>query len=58
MRNFVIHFPPDKEQTRIVSRLDQLNERCKTLQENYDRTITLCEDLKQALLRKAFNGEL
>lgn len=46
------------EQTRIVSRLDQLNERCKTLQENYDRTITLCEDLKQALLRKAFNGEL
>lgn len=46
------------EQTRIVSRLDQLNERCKALQENYDRTISLCEDLKQALLRKAFNGEL
>ena len=59
LRNFKISIPISlAEQTRIVSRLDQLNERCKTLQENYDRTITLCEDLKQALLRKAFNGEL
>ena len=59
LNSIVIKYPPTlAEQTRIVSRLDQLNERCKTLQENYDRTITLCEDLKQALLRKAFNGEL
>lgn len=59
LRNFKISIPISlAEQTRIVSRLDQLNKRCKTLQENYDRTITLCEDLKQALLRKAFNGEL
>lgn len=59
LNSIIIKYPPTlAEQTRIVSRLDQLNERCKTLQENYDRTITLCEDLKQALLRKAFNGEL
>ena len=58
IKNITIPIISLAEQTRIVSRLDQLNERCKTLQENYDRTITLCEDLKQALLRKAFNGEL
>lgn len=46
------------DQKRIVSQLDNLDECCKVLQENYNKTIVLCEDLKQALLRKAFNGEL
>ena len=38
--------------------LDALKEQCKTLQDNYTQTIALCNDLKQALLRKAFSGEL
>ena len=42
----------------VVARLDKLNERCKALEENYKKTIALCDDMKQALLRKAFNGEL
>lgn len=46
------------EQQRIVIRLDNLNEKCKTLQANYEKTIALSDDLKQALLRKAFNGEI
>jgi type I restriction enzyme S subunit len=46
------------EQEQIVARLDTLNTHCKTLQANYERTIALCDDMKQALLRKAFNGEL
>lgn len=46
------------DQKRIVSQLDNLDECCKVLQENYNKTIVLCEDLKQTLLRKAFNGEL
>lgn len=46
------------EQQSIVTRLDALNTHCKTLQANYERTIALCDDMKQALLRKAFNGEL
>ena len=46
------------EQKEVVARLDNLNDRCKALQTNYDKTLTLCDDLKQALLRKAFNGEL
>lgn len=47
-----------KEQEEVVSNLDDLNEKCNTLQENYQKTLSLCDDLKQALLRKAFNGEL
>lgn len=49
---------PLSEQTSIAIRLDTLNEKFKTLQSNYEKTITLCDDLKQALLRKAFNGEI
>lgn len=47
-----------EKQQSIVARLDTLNTHCKTLQANYERTIALCDDMKQALLRKAFNGEL
>lgn len=47
-----------QEQEAIVSVLNNLNAKCKVLQDNYTKTIALCDDLKQALLRKAFNGEL
>ena len=47
-----------QEQAEIVSRLDNLNDRCKSLQDNYQKTLALCDNLKQSLLRKAFNGEL
>ena len=47
-----------KEQDVIVARVEEQNYKCKALQENYQKTLTLCDDLKQALLRKAFNGEL
>ena len=50
--------PTITEQDDIVSRLNDLNNKCNTLQDNYQNTITLCDDLKQSLLRKAFNGEL
>ena len=53
-----ISVPPKKQQCAIANRLDALNNRCKQLQENYTKTIALCDDLKQALLTKAFNGEL
>lgn len=45
-------------QQTIVARLDALSEKCKTLQANYEKTLSLCDGLKQALLRKAFNGEI
>ncbi|MBR0301170.1 MAG: restriction endonuclease subunit S, partial [Bacteroidales bacterium] len=59
VRSVPISFPASvKEQECIISRLDDLNEKCSTLQDNYQKTLTLCDDLKQSLLRKAFNGEL
>ncbi len=58
IKEFPISFPPLEEQDKITARLDDLNEKCNALQENYLKTLALCDDLKQALLRKAFNGEL
>ncbi len=50
--------PGYKEQCEIGNRLNYVREKAISLQENYQKTLTLCDDLKQALLRKAFNGEL
>lgn len=56
--SYELSLPSTKEQGRIISQLDELNEKCFVLQQNYQKTLSLCDDLKQALLRKAFNGEL
>ena len=58
VENLELNMPTDKEQESILSGIDDLNDRCNTLQENYQKTLTLCDDLKQSLLRRAFNGEL
>ena len=58
IKGFTIPLPSIKEQLLIVSRLDALSEKSQLLKDNYTRTIALCDDLKQALLRKAFSGEL
>ena len=50
--------PSIKEQKEIVSRLDDLANKSKALNGNYQKTLILCNDLKQSILRKAFNGEL
>ena len=49
-----ISFPSLPEQERIAARLDAISEKVKALQANYDQTITLCNDLKQALLKSIF----
>ena len=54
-----ISFPKEiVEQQNIVDKLNSLKLSCKVLEENYTKTIALCDDMKQALLRKAFNGGL
>ena len=59
LNNIVVSYPTDiVEQRNVVSCLDKLEEHCTALEENYKKTIALCDDMKQALLRKAFNGEL
>ena len=58
IKNTTIPTISKKEQEEVVSGLDDLNDKCNALQQNYQKTLTLCDDLKQSLLRKAFNGEL
>ena len=54
-----ISFPKDvAEQQYIVAKLNKLRLNCKAVEENYTKTMALCDDMKQALLRQAFNGEL
>ncbi|MBQ1747517.1 MAG: restriction endonuclease subunit S, partial [Bacteroidales bacterium] len=50
--------PEYDEQQTIANRLNAVREQTYALQENYQKTLTLCDDLKLSLLRKAFNGEL
>lgn len=59
LNDVVISLPSNPDEVSSIARtLDDLNDKCKALQENYQKTLTLCDDLKQALLRKAFDGEL
>lgn len=59
LEEWVIKFPgTTEEQQVIIAHLNDLDNKRKALQENYQKTLTLCDDLKQSLLRKAFNGEL
>lgn len=50
--------PSLEEQESVAARLDKVKQLTEDLQENYQKTLTLCDDLKQSLLRRAFNGEL
>ena len=59
LRKHHIQFPQIiEEQQQIVSKLDALSAKCKELENNYLKTINDCDELKKAILAKAFNGEL
>lgn len=58
LRNFPIPLPPLHEQKCIVKELDTLSEKVRQLQEIYTKQIANCDELKQAYLQKAFEGEL
>lgn len=50
-----ISFPSTiEEQQRIADHLDTLSAKVKQLEKNYNETITLCNDLKQSLLKRIF----
>ena len=50
--------PPLEEQKRIVAHLDSLSEKVHHLEEIYTKQLADCDELKQSLLQKAFEGEL
>ena len=54
IKRFKMFIPPLSEQQEIVSRLDSLNEKVNTLQQNYSRICSECDALKQAILRQVF----
>ena len=58
IKNQNIPVPPISEQQQIVSKLDALSAKCKELENNYLKTVNDCDELKKAILAKAFNGEL
>lgn len=51
-------YPSLDVQRTIVGSIERIDSICKQLRYNNLKTIALCDDLKQALLRKAFSGEL
>ena len=55
---YVIYPSSLAEQERIVAILDNEYEKAEALKSNAEKIAALCEDIKSALSKKAFNGEL
>ncbi len=53
-----IPLPPLSEQKRIVSELNVLTEKTKRLEKTYQQKIENLEELRQSLMKKAFDGKL
>ena len=58
MRSIPIPMPPVSEQQLVVKRLDFLAEKTKLLEQNYARQIADCAEMRQSVLREAFEGRL
>ncbi len=54
----LIPLPPLEEQRRIVAHLEAVQERVKALRKAQETTIAELQRLEQAILEKAFQGEL
>lgn len=54
----LVHLPTTAEQTKIVAKLDALNEETLRLESIYHRKLDALEELKKSLLHQAFNGQL
>lgn len=57
-RNFLIPIPPIQEQREIVKIIDSLFKKIETIEQQYNALKAKIEKLPQALLNKAFRGEL
>ncbi len=58
IENFVITFPPVAEQKRIVGELDGLSVQTQKLQKLYQQKMDNLAELRQSILKQAFEGKL
>ena len=58
IKNYDIPLPPLSEQSAIVSRLDVLSSQLKQIEEKTNKYLADLDELKQSLLKKAFEGKL
>lgn len=58
LRGFSFFVPSIEKQQILVRKFDNLFSKCRKLEKNCQAVIAECDALKQAILRKAFNGEL
>ena len=58
IKEYLITYPPIKEQQTIVQKLDALSAETKKLEAIYQQKINDLEELKKSVLQKAFSGEL
>ena len=57
-KQLTIPVPSLPEQREIVKRLDFLSEKIKLLDQNYTKQIADCVEMRQAILREAFEGSI
>ena len=57
-KEVVLHYPPAREQATVVAEIKQLRDEAKRLETLYEGKIAALAKLKQAVLAKAFAGEL
>ena len=50
--------PPMNEQRRLAKQLDSLSQKTETLHQNYAQQIADCAEMRQAILREAFEGRI
>lgn len=58
LRKVMVTFPPLKEQETIAVKLAALHDGTRRLESIYRRKLAVLDELKKALLHRAFNGEL
>jgi type I restriction enzyme, S subunit len=59
LNKYQISFPkPLEEQKKIVTKLENLQAKAKSLEDIYQQKLSNLEELKKSILQKAFNGEL
>jgi len=57
LKNFKIPLPPLKTQKQIVQKLDKIFDKNKILKEKYQNKLKNLEEMKQSLLKEAFENE-